>query len=107
MLKLKEQISNLDREVLEEKFLNQIIFKNGLNQPKEEIDFTNSMIKRRFQYLNKTYTEKSRIYNALLLEYIEEKDNSLKIFLNSLYKKLEEKAKENNDLPLNNYPLNK
>jgi len=104
--KIKSQISNLSRETLEEKFFTLYQYKNQLNQPKEDIDFSNSMIKRRFQYLNKTYTDKPRLYNALLTDLIAAEDKGLRIFLSSLYLKLELEAKNNNDMPLENYPIN-
>ena len=103
--KIKSQISNLSREALEEKFFILYQFKNELNQPKQDLDFSNSKIKRRFQYLNKTYTDKARLYNALLIDLIETEDKALRIFLSSLYLKLEIMAKEKNDMPLENYPI--
>ena len=104
--KIKEQINNLSREDLEEKFLKLYLEKLSLNQPKIDVDFTNQKIKRRFQYLNKYYAEsKMRTYNALLKEIVETNDKTLQYYLNKLYFELEKEASDNQDFPQENYPL--
>ncbi len=94
--KLKKQIKNYDRETLENKFIS--LFQK-LQSNKNNIDFSDYKVKRRQQYLHKTYTNKVNSLNAILKLAIETQDENLLNYLSKINKELEKKAKENQDLP--------
>jgi len=130
---IQEKVSKLEREVLEEKFINlmkkyetldeekkqlqkelKILNEKENNQPivdinefKDNIDFSNRKIKRRQQYLHKTYTKTPTALNHILNELIEKVDPNLQKYFNILNKKLELIALENNDMPLEEELYNK
>lgn len=102
--KLREQISNFDRDTLEEKFFSLFLkYKELLDTQNEEpkniiqvkpevyktIDFSIHKNKRRQQYLHKIYTQDERILNGILNIYLETNDRDLESYLSRLNKKLE------------------
>ena len=112
--KLKQQISEYDRETLENKFISlflkyeaQSIIPTQLveeesNEPKpiinieprlNSLDFSNFDIKRRQQFLHKNYTNNTRILNGILNIAIEEDNDNLIDYLTELNKKLEYKER--------------
>lgn len=109
---IEDQIKELDRETLETKFIS--MFKqlqefkekeSQINIPvalKDEnyIDFTKHKIKRRQQYLHKTYTKNPTALNYLLSELLNTRDVNLQTYFNNLHKELEEQALENHDAQL-------
>ena len=114
--KLKQQIKSYDREVLENKFISlflkyeeQVSKKHEISKPKESeakpildieprtdtLNFSDYKVKRRQQYLHKTYTNNARILNGILQIAIDKDDDNLLLFLTQLNKELELQDKEN------------
>jgi len=104
--KLKQQISNYDRETLENKFVSLFLKYEENNEPKpiieiEErpshlIDFSNFKNVKRQKYLHKTYGKDSRILNGMLALFLEnDDDDSLLEFLIKINKEYELLDKNN------------
>lgn len=108
--KLKQQISNYNRETLENKFVSlflkyeeQVSKSNEMSKPKENepkpildikprtdtLNFSDHKVKRRQQYLHKTYTKNARVLNGILQIAIDKDDENLLRFLTKLNKELE------------------
>lgn len=102
---LAKAIKSMDRNIVEDKFINLFFqYENLLSEKKELgeiIDFTDYKIKRRQQYLNKTYKKNTSALNNLLNELIETKNKHLQEYFNELYKELDaldnSNKKGNND----------
>jgi len=110
---IEEIVEELDHEKLKEKFIslykqyNKIVkdktikvTENISTNETNLIDFTNHKIKRRQQYLHKSYTKNSTALNFLLSEMLKNNDKNLQVYFTSLNEELEGEAKMNNDLPL-------
>ena len=111
---IEEKIQNLSHEDLKVKFLslykqyNQMAKDKSIKLPEKTkaqidlIDFTNHKIKRRQQYLHKTYTKNPTALNFLLSEMLKNNDENLQEYFTNLNKQLENEAQRNNDMPLSN-----
>jgi len=116
--RLKEQIKSYDRETLENKFVSlflkyeeQVSKNDTISEPKENepqpilnikprtdtLNFSDYKVKRRQQYLHKTYTDNARILNGILQIAIDKDDDNLLLFLTELNKELELKDTEQNN----------
>jgi len=110
---IEEIVEELDQEKLKQKFIslykqyNKIvkdktikITENVPNNTENLLDFTNYKIKRRQQYLHKTYTKNATALNFLLSEMLNNNDKNLQAYFTNINKELENEATTNNDLPL-------
>ena len=102
---VKSAIQALSREELELKFINMFndysILKQSQKSELDEVasvDFTNFKIRRRQQYLHKTYTSNTPILNGILKLAVQNNEKNLLTYLSQLNAELEAKAKENHDL---------
>ena len=102
---IKSAIQALSREELELKFINMFndysILKQSQKRKSDEVvsvDFTDFKTRRRQQYLHKTYTSNTPVFNGILKLAVENDDKNLLTYLSQLNAELEAKAKENNDL---------
>lgn len=90
---LLKAIKLMDREILEEKFINLFTKHNNLINEKKEsgelVDFKNYKVKRRQQYLNKTYKKNTSALNNLLNELIDTDNKHLQSYFNELYRELD------------------
>lgn len=62
--------------------------------PENVLNFSDNKVKRRQQYLHKTYTSNDRVLNGILKLAIENQDENLLIYLTNLNKELEAKEAE-------------
>ena len=111
---VEEMVNKTTHEELKAKFIS--LYKQYNNMAKDKsiklpektktqidlIDFTNHKIKRRQQYLHKTYTKNPTALNFLLNEMLTNDDENLQVYFTNLNKKLENEAQNNNDMPLSN-----
>ena len=99
--KLKEKFVSLYKKyetITKNKTLK--ITENVSNDTENLLDFTNHKIKRRQQYLHKTYTKNATALNFLLSEMLNNNDKNLQAYFTNINKELENEATTNNDLPL-------
>ncbi|QFR42877.1 hypothetical protein [Sulfurimonas xiamenensis] len=96
-------IKELSREELEGKFINMFndysVLKNNHKNQEEVplVDFSDFKIRRRQQYLHKTYSQHAPVLNGILKLYMDTQDKNLHHYLSELNAQLEKKAQENND----------
>jgi len=116
--KIQQQIKSYDREILENKFISlflkyeeQVSKSNEISEPKKNeskpildikprtdtLNFSDYKVKRRQQYLHKTYTNDVRVLNGILQIAIDKDDDNLLLFLTELNKELELKDTEQNN----------
>lgn len=111
---VEEMVNKTTHEELKTKFIslykqyNQMAKDKSIKLPEKTktqidlIDFTNHKIKRRQQYLHKTYTKNPTALNFLLNEMLTNDNENLQVYFTNLNKKLENEAQKNNDMPLSN-----
>jgi len=102
-MEIESIVTKLSREELESKFINMfndysVIKKSEQSLADVElVDFSSFKIRRRQQYLHKTYAINTPVLNGILKLYMDTKDKNLHIYLSKLNTQLEEKAQDNND----------